>query len=84
MPPLDSWLVSFAVPCLLSVAATFVVLRWLFREQLCAAIECEAQAKALEDDGKLVLGGLGIMVAVLLTASLLDKDLDCPPVWLRW
>jgi arsenical pump membrane protein len=78
MPPLGSWLLSFAVPCLLSVAATFVVLRWLFREQLCAAIACEAEAKALEGNGKLVLGGLGIMVVVLLTASLLGKDLGLP------
>jgi arsenical pump membrane protein len=78
VPPLGSWLLSFAVPCLLSVAATFVVLRWLFREQLCAAIECEAEAKALEGKGKLVLGGLGIMVVVLLTASLLGKDLGLP------
>jgi arsenical pump membrane protein len=78
MPPLGSWLLSFAVPCLLSVAATFVVLRWLFREQLCVAIECEAEAKALEGNGKLVLGGLGIMVVVLLTASSLGKDLGWP------
>jgi len=78
MPPLGSWLLSFAVPCLLSVAATFVVLRWLFREQLCAAIECEAEAKTLEGNGKLVLGGLGIMVVVLLTASSLGKDLGLP------
>src|ERR1700683_5744750 len=78
MPPLGSWLLSFAVPCLLSVAATFVVLRWLFREQLCAAIECEAEAKTLEGNGTLVLGGLGIMVVVLLTASSLGKDLGLP------
>ncbi|HVR27146.1 MAG TPA: arsenic transporter [Candidatus Polarisedimenticolia bacterium] len=78
MPPLGSWLLSFAVPCLLSVAATFVVLRWLFREQLGAAIECEAEAKALEGNGKLVLGGLGITVVVLLTASSLGKDLGLP------
>jgi arsenical pump membrane protein len=78
MPPLGSWLLSFAVPCLLSVVATFVVLRWLFREQLSAAIECEAEAKALEGSGKLVLGGLGIMVVVLLAASSLGKDLGLP------
>lgn len=78
MPPLGSWLLSFAVPCLLSVAVTFIVLRWIFREPLCAAIESEAEAKALEGNGKLVLGGLGIMVAVLLTASLLGKDLGLP------
>src|SRR5271165_1045473 len=45
MPPLGRWLVSFAVPCLLSVAATFVVMRWLFRDELRATIEGEVEAK---------------------------------------
>lgn len=78
MPPLGRWLISFGVPCLLSVAATFVVLRWVFRKQLGAAIECEVDAITLGSNGKLVLAGLGIMVVVLLTASALDKDLGLP------
>src|ERR1700685_4271059 len=47
MPPLGSWLLSFAVPCLLSVAATFLVMRCLFRKELCAAIEGDVEAKPL-------------------------------------
>jgi arsenical pump membrane protein len=78
MPPLGRWLLSFGVPCLFSIVATFVVLRWIFRKQLCAAIECELDATALGRNGKLVLAGLGIMVVVLLTASALDKDLGLP------
>lgn len=78
MPPLGRWLVSFLVPSLLSVVATFIVLRWLFRKRLRAAIECEVAAAPLTGDGKLVLVGLGIMVAVLLTASSLGKDLGLP------
>ena len=78
MPPLGRWLLSFGVPCLLSIAGTFVVMRWLFRKQLCAAIECEIEAKPLKKDGKLVLGGLAVMVVVLLTASSLGKDLGLP------
>ena len=78
MPPLARWLLSFGVPCLLSIATTFVVLRWLFRKQLCAAIECEVNAQRLPANGKLVLGGLGIVIVVLLSASALDKDLGLP------
>ncbi len=78
MPSLGRWLVSFSVPCLLSVAATFVVLRWLFRNDLRATMEVELEAKPLTYDGKLVLGGLGVVVAVLLTASSLGKNLGLP------
>jgi arsenical pump membrane protein len=78
MPPLGRWLLSFGVPCMLSIAATFVVLRWLFRRQLCAAIKGEVDAQKLAANGKLVLAGLGIVVVVLLTASALDKDLGLP------
>src|SRR6202166_4966846 len=34
MPPLGSWLLSYGVPSLLSIAATFITMRWLFRKQL--------------------------------------------------
>jgi arsenical pump membrane protein len=78
MPPLGRWLLSFGVPCLLSIATTFVVLRWLFRKQLRSAIECEVDAQTLPANGRLVLGGLGIVVVVLLAASALDKDLGLP------
>jgi arsenical pump membrane protein len=78
MPPLGRWLVSFAVPCLLSVAATFLVMRWLFRNDLRAPIEGEVEAKPLTQDGKLVLRGLAVMVAVLLGASSMGKDLGLP------
>jgi arsenical pump membrane protein len=78
MPSLGRWLLSYGVPCLLSIAVTFVVMRWLFRKSLCAAIECEGEDKTLTGDGTLVLGGLAVMVVVLLTASSLDKDLGLP------
>ena len=78
MPTLGRWLLAFGVPCGLSIAATFMVLRWLFRRQLCAAIEWESEAKRLNGYGKLVLVGLEGTVAVLLAASSLDKDLGLP------
>jgi arsenical pump membrane protein len=78
MPPLGRWLLSYCVPSLLSIAATFITMRWLFRKELCAAIEGEVEAKPLRSEGLLVLGGLAAMVAVLLTASSLGKDLGLP------
>jgi arsenical pump membrane protein len=78
MPSLGRWLLSYVVPCLLSIAATFVVLRWFFRKALCSAMTCEVEDKPLTSDGRLVLGGLAVMVVVLLTASSLGKDLGLP------
>jgi len=78
LPPLGRWIVSYGVPSLLSIATTFIVMRWLFRKDLCAAIEGEVEAKPLKGEGLLVLGGLAAMVAVLLIASSLGKDLGLP------
>jgi arsenical pump membrane protein len=78
MPALGGWLFSFIVPSILSIASTFVALRWWFRHELCVSIECEVKTAPLTADGELVLAGLAIMVAVLLTASSLGKDLGFP------
>jgi arsenical pump membrane protein len=78
MPPLGTWLADFAVPSLLSIAVTFVVMRFLFREELCARIECEVEDAKLSGNGRLVLAGLALMIGVLLTASAMKKDLGLP------
>jgi arsenical pump membrane protein len=78
MPPLGKWLLSYGIPCFLSIAATFVVLRWFFRKQLCAGIEGMVEAKPLGREGVLVLCGLALVVAVLLAASSLGKNLGLP------
>jgi arsenical pump membrane protein len=78
MPPLGQWLADFGVPSVLSVAATFAVMRLLFRRELRESIECEMDEAKLSGDGKLVLAGLGLMIAVLLTASALKQDLGLP------
>jgi arsenical pump membrane protein len=78
MPALGRWLLSFGVPSLFSIAATFILLRWLFRKDLDAPIEFEVEAQPLRNDGKLVLSGLAVMIVVLLTASSLGKDLGLP------
>jgi arsenical pump membrane protein len=78
MPPLGAWLADFGIPSLLSIVATFFVMRFLFREDLCKSIDCEVDNVELSGNGKLVLAGLSLMIAVLLTASALQKDLGLP------
>jgi len=78
MPPLGRWLADFGVPSLLSIVVTFVVMRFLFRRELCKKIESEAEDANLTANGKLILAGLGLMIMVLLTASAMKKDLGLP------
>ena len=90
MPPLGRWLASFSLPSLLSIVATYAALRWLFKTELHARInEIEGETQdetedATEDaidlpgNGRLVLAGLGLTVAVLLAASALHRDLGLP------
>jgi arsenical pump membrane protein len=78
MPPLGRWLADFGVPSLLSILVTFFVMRLLFRGELCKSIECELEDTKLSGNGKLVLTGLALMIAVLLTTSAMKKDLGLP------
>jgi len=78
MPPLGRWLVAFGVPSILSIFATYAVMRWIFRKELCAAIRHEVEVEPLSGHGKLVLAGLAIVVVVQLVASSLNQDLGLP------
>jgi arsenical pump membrane protein len=78
VPPLGQWLVSFAVPSVLSIVATFLVMRFLFREELSKTIDTQVEDSQLGANGKLVLAGLGVMIAVLLATSAMKKDLGLP------
>jgi arsenical pump membrane protein len=78
MPPLGRWLLAFGVPSIVSIAATYGVMRFIFRKELAGCIEESVEAKALSGHGKMVLAGLGSMVIVLLIASAMNKDLGLP------
>jgi arsenical pump membrane protein len=78
MPPLVTWLADFGIPSLLSIVVTFFVMRFMFRYDLNKSIDCEVEDTKLSGNGKLVLAGLAMMIAVLLTASALKKDLGLP------
>jgi arsenical pump membrane protein len=78
MPPLIEWLADFSVPSLLSIVATYFVMRLLFRHELLNSIQGEVENTELSGNGKLLLAGLVLMIAVLLTASAMKKDLGLP------
>jgi arsenical pump membrane protein len=78
MPPLGQWLAAMALPSVLSIAVTYLVLRFYFRSDLSGSIEYEVEAKRLSPHGKLVLFGLAVVVAVLLAASAFKVDLGLP------
>jgi arsenical pump membrane protein len=78
MPSLGQWLASFALPSVLSIVATFLVVRFVFRNELCKSIEGQVESYQLSAEGKLVLAGFTIMIGVLLAASALQKDLGLP------
>ncbi|WP_082528809.1 arsenic transporter [Methylobacterium sp. Leaf466] len=79
MPPLSEWLARFALPSLLAVAATYVVLRLTQRRVLAAqTVATDVAAAPLSGTGK--LAGLGIVATagVLIAASAYGRDLGPP------
>jgi arsenical pump membrane protein len=78
MPSLGQWLLAFALPSVLAIAATYAALRWIYRKELRVAIEGSVPPEPLSSSGRLVLVGLGATVALLLSASALKMDLGLP------
>jgi arsenical pump membrane protein len=78
MPPLAYWLHAFALPSLLSIIATYLVLRWYFRRELRGTIPNGAHIEPLSETGGVVLAGIVVVAAVLLAASAMNVDLGLP------
>ena len=78
MPSLAVWLAEFGLASLVSIAATFVVLRLTQRADLRAGIARDVQVPALSRGGLLAAGGIAATAIVLLVASSLDWQLGLP------
>jgi arsenical pump membrane protein len=78
MPSLMHWLGSFTLPSLLSIGATYIVLRWYFRRELTGALEKGDGIGRLSSTGKVVFAGIWIVAGVLLAASARNTDLGLP------
>lgn len=78
MPSLPEWLRLFTLPSILSIAATFLVLRATQRRRLAAPIAQEVPVTPLPWEG--VVAGIGIVatVAAMLAASAGGRDLGLP------
>ena len=78
MPSLLQWLPRYALPSLLSIAATYFVLRWTQRTALQQAISSEIEAPGLTAGGKMAAWGIGATAIVLLGSSALGIQLGLP------
>jgi arsenical pump membrane protein len=78
MPPLLQWLPRYALPSLLSIVGTYVVLRWTQRDDLRGSIAAEIEMPHLPVGGRMAALGIIATGAVLLAASALDMALGLP------
>jgi arsenical pump membrane protein len=78
-PPLLQWLPRFALPSLLSILATFVILRLTQNRALKAEeVARDVQLPALSGPGKLAGIGIGLTAIALLASSGLGLQLGLP------
>ncbi|MBE7186426.1 MAG: arsenic transporter, partial [Methylobacterium mesophilicum] len=79
MPPLLHWLPRFALPSILSIAATYLVLRLTQNSTLSAdTVEEGIEIPTLSGNGKLAAAGIGLTAVVLLASSGFDIELGLP------
>jgi arsenical pump membrane protein len=78
MPPLWPWLKQFAVPSVLSIAATYAVLRWLYRHELGGEILESIPDPGLRNGARYTAYGICATAFVLLLASVFDVQLGAP------
>jgi arsenical pump membrane protein len=78
MPRLSHWLGSYALPSLLSVLATYAVLRWSQRVQLRHPLSAGIAVPRLTIGGKLSAVGVAATAGILLASSAFDVQLGLP------
>jgi arsenical pump membrane protein len=78
MPPLLEWLPRFALPSVLSITVTYVVLRWTQRDALRQTVSADVKLPNLSLAGKMTAGGIAATAAVLMLASTFGLQLGLP------
>ena len=78
MPPLLHWLPQYALPSVLSIVATYFVLRWSQRSSLQQTISSDIEVPSLSAGGKTAAFGIGMTAVVLLASSGFDIQLGLP------
>ncbi|WP_321801442.1 arsenic transporter [Caballeronia sp. J97] len=77
-PPLASWVARFALPSVLSIVATFAMLRWTQRADLSGTCARGLPVERLSANGKVTLAGIGVTAIALLVVSAFDMQLGMP------
>ncbi len=78
LPPLIPWLRTFLLASLWSIAATYLVLRWLCRQELQGRVEDGTEAVTLSFAGRRAAWGIAGTGVVLILASAFGIDLGLP------
>ena len=78
MPPLLQWLPRYALPSLLSIVATYGVLRWTQRGKLAQDVSTDIEIPNLSAAGKMAAFGIVATAIVLLVSSGVDIQLGLP------
>ena len=78
MPPLLQWLPAYLLPSAVSIAATYLVLRWTQRGALHQTIAKDVPVPTLSGGGKTAAIGIASTAVALLVASALDLQLGLP------
>ncbi|QIE29747.1 putative transporter (plasmid) [Caballeronia sp. SBC2] len=77
-PALGPWMARFIVPSVLSIVATYFMLRWSQRHDLQGTCESDLEEIGLSPSGQVALGGIGVTAVVLLIVSAFDIQLGLP------
>jgi len=78
MPPLLQWLPRYALPSMLSILATYFVLRWTQGKDLRQEISADIEVPELLAAGKMAAVGIATTAIVLLVSSGFDIQLGLP------
>jgi arsenical pump membrane protein len=78
MPPLLQWLPRYLLPSVVSIAVTYVLLRWTQRQALHQSIAADVPVPALPFGGRIAAAGIAVTALVLLGASAMDMQLGLP------
>jgi arsenical pump membrane protein len=77
-PALGPWMARFIVPSVLSIVATYIMLRWSQRRDLQGHCKSDLEVLALSASGRVALAGIGVTAVVLLIVSAFDIQLGLP------
>ncbi|WP_248323928.1 arsenic transporter [Caballeronia sp. Sq4a] len=77
-PALGLWVARFALPSVMSIVATFVMLRWTQRKALNGECARDLPVERLSANGKVTLASIGVTAVALLIVSAFDLQLGLP------